>query len=44
MDHHKGYDSSDYEQVHENESEESKQEVQEVESTLIAKPKTKSAV
>ena len=44
MDHHEGYDSSDYEQVHENESEESEQEVQEVESTLIAKPKTKSAV
>ena len=41
MDHHEGYDSSNYEQVHENESEESEQEV---ESTLIAKPKTKSAV
>ena len=41
MDHHEGYDSSDYEQVHENESEESEQEV---ESTLIVKPKTKLAV
>ena len=44
MDHHEGYDSSDYEQVHENKSEESEQEVQEIESTLITKPKTKSAV
>ena len=44
MDHHEGYNSSDYEQVHENESEESEQEVQEIESMLITKPKTKSAV
>ena len=44
MDHHEGYNSSDYEQVHENESEESEQGVQEVELTLITKPKTKLAV
>lgn len=38
MDHHKGCDSSKCEEVHENENKESEQEVQEVESTLIAKP------
>ena len=44
MDHHKGYHFSDCEEVCENESKESEQEVWEVESTLIAKPKTKLAV
>ena len=38
------HDSSDCEEVWDNESEENEEEVQETEPTLILKPKTKSAV
>ena len=44
MEHNDDCDSSGCEEIYENESEESNEGVQEVESTLIVKPKTKSAV
>ena len=44
MDHEVDRDSSDCDKVRENESEGNEDEVQKIESTLIAKPKTKSDV